>query len=178
MPTFHVPIRKSKTRRPTRTGKMTLDQQRLTRAEIAAALKRRPNWLMRLRLIAVEMALSGRPLDEAAASANVQIPTLKAWLGLITRAGILRALEKWEGHGRPRKLDADAMALREEARKQQNPRIRKRILALACIADGMSVDDTSAQVGINHSVIYTWIRRFQTEGIAPLLVLPKGRPRG
>ena len=90
----------------------------------------------------------------------------------------MQALKKWEGQARPRKLLADAMALREEAEKQKNPRIRKRILALACVADGLGVDDASAQIGLDRSVIYTWIRRFGKDGLAPLLAPPRGRPQG
>jgi transposase len=70
----------------------TPPQVRATREEIAAALKRRPEWRLRLRLIAIALALSGK-MGEAADRAHVRPRTVKDWLHLLRRIGIVKALE-------------------------------------------------------------------------------------
>ena len=89
-------------------------------------------------------------------------------------------LARWEGQdqARPRKLDADAMVLRELAAEEINPRIRKRMLALACVAEGMSPHAASMSMGLNHQAIAARMRRFGKEGIAAFQDRKiAGRPR-
>ena len=150
------------------------------RREIAAALQARLKPKVQSRLIAVHMLLSGQPIDDAAASARVRPNAVKGWLRVLARDGIVPTLARWEGQGqaRPRKLDADAVALRELAAKEKNPRIRKRMLALACVAEGMSTYDAAARTGLDHWSITKRIKRFQKEGFAAFQDKKiAGRPR-
>jgi exodeoxyribonuclease X len=149
-----------------------------TRRQIAAALAGPLKPQVRARLIAVDTVLSGRLIDEAAASAGVIPDTVRSWLRVLTYDGIAATLGRWEGQGKPRQLDADPVALRELAAKEMNPRIRKRILALACVAEGMSPLDAAVSVGLQHGTVLRRMKRFREEGIAAFQD-PKsaGRPR-
>ena len=139
-----------------------------TRREIARALERPLKRQVHSRLVAIDLVLSGRLVDDAAAIADVRPNTVKRWLSIVIRDGIVATLARWDGSGlvRPRKLDADAAALRDLAAKERNPRIRKRILALACVADGMRPLDASIKAGLDHEAVLKRVRRFQVEGIA------------
>src|SRR5262245_23350539 len=83
-----------------------------------------------------EQELAGEPPEEVSASVIVQPRTVKAWLRAVTRDGFVPMLAKWEARRepRPRQLDADPVAFREPGAKEKNPRIRKRVLALAYVA--------------------------------------------
>jgi len=131
-------------------------------------LKRQPEWRLRLRLTAIDMALSGKSPEEAAATANVQPGVLKHWLRIIRQRGIVEALQGWERRAGPLKLNTDAMVLRELAAKETSPRIRKRFLALAEVADGRGICDASAISGLNHEGIAKWIRRYEKSGAVAL----------
>jgi transposase len=137
----------------------------LARREIAAALKRRPERRVRRRLLAIDAVLSGKTVEEAAALALVRVSTVRDWLRLVGRDGIVETLERWENRPGPRRLEADAMELRELAAKEVNPRIRRRMLALASVADGMSLYDAAASTGLEPCAISKRIRRFHEEGI-------------
>jgi len=138
------------------------------RREIASALERHLKPQVRSRLVAIDMLLSGQPKEDAAACALVRPNTVTDWLRVVGRDGILPTLARWEGRRQPRppQLDADAVALRELAAKEGNPRIRKRMLALACVAEGISPFAASVTAGLNHGAIIKRIKRFQQEGVA------------
>ncbi len=142
---------------------MTNEAIQAARDEIHRALKRMPEWRLRLRLQAIDLALAGR-LEEAAALAHVKTSTVQQWLDAIRRDGIENALARWEQRARPRKLHADADMLLDAALSERNPRIRKRLLALACAAEGMSVDAASAKASLDRASVYMWLQRFQETG--------------
>ena len=77
---------------------------------------------------------------------------------------------------RPRMLDADAMELRELAAKATNPRLKKRFLALADLADGKGLYDAAANSGLTHTSIEKWMRRRFQEGGAAAIRKDQGRP--
>lgn len=147
---------------------MPPDQVQATRREIAAALERQLKPQVRSRLVAIDVVLSGQSIDTAAASALVQPNTVKAWLRVVIRDGIMLTLARWEGQGQvcPRQLDADPAALRELAAKERNPRIRKRMLALACVAEDMTPHAASMSSGLDHRAIAARMRHFRKEGVA------------
>lgn len=151
-----------------------------TRRQIAAALARPLKPQVRARLIAIDILLFGQPIDVAAVAAGVLPDAVKSWLRAVTYHGFAAALAKWQSPGPPppRQLDADPVALRELAAKERNPRIRKRMLALACVAEGMSTYDAEVKAGLNHEAITKRVRRFREEGIAAFYDRePCGRPK-
>jgi hypothetical protein len=93
---------------------------------------------------------------------------VKDWLRVVTYNGFALTLIKWQGQSQPRsrQLDADPVALRELAAREKNPRIRKRMLALACVAEGMTPYAASVRTGLSHNAIAARMRRFRTEGFA------------
>ena len=156
---------------------MTPAQTQEARREIAAALARATKPEVRSRLIAVGMVLSGKPIEDAAASVLVSRNTVKDWLRAMTYDGIARTLARWEGQRtRARPLDADPAALRELAATESNPAARKRLLALACVAEGMSAYDAEIKTGLSHTAIYQSIKRFRAGGASALQRnVPDGR---
>lgn len=158
---------------------MSPTQVEETRRHIAAALARPLKPQVRSRLVAIDTVLSGQGIEEAAVSARVTPNTVKGWLRLATYNGIEATLERWQVDRRlrPGKLDVDPATLHELAAKEINPRVRKRIRALACIAEGMSTYDAEAKVLLGHGYITKRVRRFQEEGVAGFQDRPPfGRP--
>jgi len=155
-------------RRRYRKREMTHAQVGDTRREITAALAHPLKPQVRSRLIAMDNVLSGQSIDDAAAGALVRPDTVRDWLRVVTYDGIAPTLARWEGRGnpRPRQVDADPVALRELVAKEKNPRVRKRMLALACVAEGMSPHAASMSMGLNHQAIAARMRRFREEGVA------------
>jgi transposase len=168
------------TRRSQPKYKMTPDQLEAMRRDIAAALQQPLKPQVRSRLVAMDMVLSGEPMDEAARSAHVFPRTLGTWLRDAIRDGFAPTLARWESQGKPcpRQLDADPVALRELAAKEKNPRIRKRMVALACLAEGMGLLDAAVSAGLSHTTVIKSMKRFREEGVAAFQD-PKsaGRPR-
>ena len=56
--------------------------------------------------------------------------------------------------------------MRALATAEKNPSIRKRIFAVAHLAEGMPVYDAAAGARLSTDTVYTALRRFQREGIA------------
>lgn len=136
-------------------------------AEIDRALKRRPHWRLRKKLDALRLALNGK-LDEAAASAHVCTTTVEGWLHSIRRSGIAAFLAKSELKSYAPRLDIDAAALREQAARECNPRIRKRMLAVAYVAEGMGHYDAGVAAGLLHGTVMLWVERVRANGVAVL----------
>jgi transposase len=139
-----------------------------TQRAIAAALQRPLRHQIRTRLAAIDMVLSGRPIEEATASARVLSNTVRAWVRLFARLGIEQLLAKWEGLDRlrPPQIDADPAALRELAAKERRQPRRKQMLALALVAEGMSPHAAALAAGANYASVLKRMRRFQKEGIS------------
>jgi transposase len=142
-----------------------------TRRQIAAALAQQLKSQVRERLTAIDAVLSGVLIDDAAAAVRVQPDTVRDWVRAVTRDGITRSLARWESVGTrvgPSLLDADPASFREQAAKERDPRIRKRMLALAFVADGRSPHDADMRSGLAPTAVPKWIVRFRKEGVAGL----------
>ncbi len=142
------------------------------REQIAKALKRRPTWRMRRRLEAVDFVFGGGSLEDAAASAGVRPSAVRKWLNAIHHKGIAGFLEQSEGRTSSPRLDIDAAALHERAAQEWNPRIRKRMLAVAYVADGMGYYDAGVAAGLNHPAVMRWVARVRQGGISVLTRAP------
>src|SRR6201999_1007409 len=74
----------------------------------------------------------------------------------------------WEIDKRtPKGLNADGTTLLEHANRERDPRIQRRLLALAHVADGNSLEDAAIKSGLNAD-IRKWIRRYKKQGVAGL----------
>ena len=144
---------------------------RQARAEIAAALRRRPHWRLRLRLLAIDAFLSGQKLEDAAAIAHVKCRCLEVWMGRIRHQGIATVLARWEAPHKQRRLplNADPELFRAAAAAERRPKVKRGLLALAYVADGVPVDDAAARAGINYHTVRARIRRFQAHGLDGVL---------
>ena len=159
-----------------RTGVMTADQAKAARREIATALEGELKPEHRSRLTAIDMVLAGQAIEAAARFALVREQTVKVWLSRVKHDGIAPMLRKRKPSAR--KLDADPAALRDLAAKEKNPRVRKRMLALACMAEGMGFYDAEIKSGLTRDMIKKRIERFRRDGIAAFRDEPNvGRQR-
>jgi len=67
--------------------------------------------------------------------------------------------------------------LAQLARKQANPRIRQRLLAIRLMATGKTVPQAAESVGLKERQTRTWIHRFNAEGLKGLSDRPRpGQP--
>jgi transposase len=74
--------------------------------------------------------------------------------------------------------DYDATALRELAKRSQNPRQIRRLLALAAVYTGMSRAEAARVGGMDRQTLRDWAHRFNAEGPEGLRDRPRsGRPR-
>jgi transposase len=137
------------------------------RAEIAVALQRNLPWKLRKRLQAIDAVLADQSLEAAAAIASVKVGMLYGWIREIRERGVAVALkEREKAHKiRPHALDADPVALRGHAAKEKNRHMRKRRLALAYLAEGLSPDDAAIRVGLSDCTVREYRRRFRQGGI-------------
>jgi len=146
----------------------TPDQLEAARRDIAAVLQQPLKSQVRVRLTAIDAVLSGLPIEEAAATARVLPDAVRRWLRVVSREGIDAAVDGWriDRRLRPGRLDVDPATLHELAAKEKNPRIRKQMLALARVAEGMSPLDAAVSVGLQHGTVLRRMKRFREEGIA------------
>jgi transposase len=163
-----------KRRTPPQAADAPMNPERVAalRAEIAAALNRHPCWRLQSRLKAVDAVLAGGATERAAQLIHVKPATLKTWLRLIREQGIAPLLAKWEAPHKTRraKLEADPSVLHRYAAAEDKARIRKRLLALAYLAEGLGVDDAAVRAGVSAHTVWEHLRRFQQGGIAAVQV--------
>src|SRR5262249_17251944 len=88
--------------------------------------------------------------------------TVRTWLRRVTHDGIAQLLGRSKPP--PRRLDADPSPLRALAAKERDPRVRKRMLALACMAEGMGFYYAEGRSGLNREMFKERLERFQREG--------------
>jgi hypothetical protein len=139
------------------------------RAEIADAMNRRPRWLVQWRLKAIDAVLAGEVPETAARLNNLEPATLKTWLWQIRKHGIAPSLAKWEAAFRQTRrvrLEADPAVFHDPAAAEQNPYIRKRLLALGYLAEGYTVDEAAIRARVSERTVRKHLRRFQQGGIA------------
>ncbi len=69
----------------------------------------------------------------------------------------------------PLRTDYDAAELRRLARMSRDVRQARRLLALACVCDGMSRADAAKAGGMDRQTLRDWVHRFNDEGPDGLL---------
>ena len=73
---------------------------------------------------------------------------------------------------------ASATEFRALARVERDPRKRVRLLALANVSDGMTVEQAARTGGMGRATLYRWLARERTGGAAALGDRPRsGRRR-
>jgi transposase len=151
---------------------MTAERIAALRAEIAAALNRRPVWRVQSRLKAIDAVLAGDAPETAAGLIHVKPATLKTWLRQIREQGMGPLLAKWEAPCKARRarLEVDPSFLHSHAAAEDSPRIRKRLRALAYLAEGLSADDAAVRARVSTDTVWKHLRRFQQGGIAAVQV--------
>ncbi len=77
----------------------------------------------------------------------------------------------------PLRDDYDAPTVRRLARRSKDPRPARRLLALACVYDGMSRADAARAGGMDRQTLRDWVHRFNEEGPDGLLDRRSPRPR-
>jgi transposase len=140
---------------------LTPEQAAAARTDLEEALAQPLAARVRRRFAAFRLALDGH-VEEAAAQAGVARRTVQKWLRRIRHHGMKRLLQPYI---RPANtFAADPRALRALAGKEKNAALRKRITALASIADGMPVDDAAIAAGLTPTTVYKAMKAFQREG--------------
>jgi hypothetical protein len=56
--------------------------------------------------------------------------------------------------------------------------VMRRARLLLLVADGLALSEVARRVGLNRPHVYTWVRRFQAEGLAGLEERPRRRRGG
>ena len=65
----------------------------------------------------------------------------------------------------PIRQDLSAVALRYQARKENDARVSRRLLALAMALDGISRGEAARQSGMDRQALRDWVVRYNAEGI-------------
>jgi len=129
---------------------------------IATALNGQLTPLERIRLSNVLHLLSGEDMHSVAGRAAIAPATLKAWLVKAARGGVEALLTKKVA--RDPLLKADGAELRRLASQESSPRVAKALMALGHIADGRAFEDAGVAVGVAHSTVQLWLKRFLSGG--------------
>ena len=73
---------------------------------------------------------------------------------------------------------ASATEFRALARVERDPRKRVRLLAIANVCDGMTVEQAARAGGMGRATLYDWLGRYRAGGVDGLRDRPRsGRPR-
>jgi hypothetical protein len=80
---------------------------------------------------------------------------LAIWLTAIQKTGFTGILPDCEGEDGS-ELSVGAGELRQMAHHEEDQRVRKRLVALACLADGKSATDTAAALRISERSLENW----------------------
>jgi transposase len=66
------------------------------------------------------------------------------------------------------RLDLSAAELRRRARKEKNPLIVRRMLAIALVLDGADRKSAAEACGMDRQTLRDWVHRYNAEGVAGL----------
>lgn len=66
------------------------------------------------------------------------------------------------------RLDSSAPELRKAAKKEKNPLVVRRILAIALVLDGMDRASAATACGMDRQTLRDWVHRYNAEGLAGL----------
>jgi transposase len=159
-----------------RKRRMNRAEAALARAKLQDALQQTIHWRARKRLVAVDQMLAGKAPLVVAREACVTPHTVRQWLTRLQSEGVGALLGTAKMRLQDPLIVADAGELRALAAKKQNTPIAKRLLAMANLADGMSVTDAAVRAGAHRDTLRIWLADFQKSGIQDLQRNPKGRP--
>lgn len=139
------------------------------RARLRAALEQPNRDRMALtRLTAVDQLLAGVPIAEVASTARVTQGAVMVWLAKLEQGGVAALLSRPQRFA-PLCPDVDGDALRALAATEKNPRIAKRLRAVAHLADGLSAIDAAARERTNDWMVRRWLAMFRAGGVETLL---------
>jgi transposase len=152
-------------------------------AQIDAALALNPPPRVRVRLKAVRRVLEGASPLRAAKLARVHKTTMMTWLRLfrengcsaLTRDGRFQARPGCGNRGKvlSEKWPMTASALRERSATESDRELKRRLVALSFLADGLGFVDASLRAKVGHAALSAWKRRFMAGGVDA--VKPKRR---
>lgn len=66
------------------------------------------------------------------------------------------------------RFDCSAAELRQAAKKEKNPLMVRRILAIALVLDGMDRESAAKACGMDRQTLRDWVHRYNAEGVAGL----------
>lgn len=139
------------------------------RAQIRKALEESDHDRMtRERLAAVDQLLAGVPVLEVASMARVTQGAVMVWLSKFEKGGIAALVSRPQ---KPEPLcpDVDSASLRARAATVKNPRIARRLRAVAHLADGLSAIEAAARERTNDWMVRRWLADFRAKGVDALL---------
>lgn len=64
--------------------------------------------------------------------------------------------------------DHSAESLRAQARAEKRPKVRSRLLAIACLLEGRGRKETATQFGMSRNVLRIWVSRYNAAGLEGL----------
>jgi transposase len=137
-------------------------------AELAAALKHRPDWRLAKRLTAIEAILAGKTSKAAARAAGVSLGTIARWVRALESEGVGGILSDHERGARKSPMDGNSAALRALAANATNCRTVKRLLVVAEVIEEKSAVAVAARWRISEQSIERWMRRYRAGGIDAL----------
>jgi transposase len=134
------------------------------RDAMATALAKQPDLRLRKRLVAIDGIIAGLTIRQAANEAQVSRQRLGLWLAAIEERGIGGVLAEPSGQDVPA-ISLGVAELRQIARSEKDARVRKRLLALALVAEGKSSSDAAAVLGVSERSVENWRERFWSDGV-------------
>jgi transposase len=138
------------------------------RAQIRSALGGRVGWRLKNRLMAVDRVLAGEQRSEVAQDMSIFTATLGKWIAAVRNEGLAKMVSRNDGRARRNDGELDAEQLRALARAEASPRVARRLLALAYVADGLGIEDAAIRMSVCGGSLLDWILRFRQGGVEAL----------
>jgi transposase len=148
--------------------RMSAHETNALREQIRLALMAGVNWRLGKRLMALDRLLAGEDRERVARDACVWPDTLRSWLATVRDKGLSEMIARKDCRARPRDRNLDARQLRAWARSEANPRVARRLRALAYVADGLGINDAALRAKSSDTALRDWILRFHQGGVEAL----------
>jgi transposase len=120
------------------------------------------------RLTAVDQLLAGVSVAEVASAARVTQGAVMVWLAKFEKGGVAALVTRPQRFA-PLCPNVDGASLRARAVTVKNPRIARRLRAVAHLADGLSAIEAAARERTNDWMVRRWLAMFREGGVEALL---------
>jgi transposase len=118
----------------------------------------------RVRINAVLSVAGGSSLHSIAKELSIEILELRKWIADYENKGVESLISAPQTADTSLRRDYSAKRLRKLIDEVMNPHLRHKLIAIASLYDGQTVEEVSSMMGLSSSTVYRWKSEFNNEG--------------